>query len=91
MCQTTFKYFEVIWPAWAEFFKGCLPQILLGPLWNTLTQINNKTNTIYENSRTTEKHYSMYYMRKINYNQKKKNVWILTIEQPTKSFVEELG
>ena len=33
----------------------------------------------------------MYYMRKINYNQKKKNVWILTIEQPTKSFVEDWG
>ena len=32
--------FEVIWwSAYFKIFKGCLPQILLGPFLNTLTQI----------------------------------------------------
>ena len=35
--KTAFKKFEGIWSA--KFFKGCLPQILLGPLLNTLSHI----------------------------------------------------
>ena len=39
--KTTFKKFEGIWSAKADhitfsFFKGCLPQILLSPLLNTM-------------------------------------------------------
>ena len=34
--KTVFKKFEVIWSASADFFKNCLPQILLGPFLNTL-------------------------------------------------------
>ena len=34
------KKFEVILSAYFTFFKGCLPQILIGPFLNTLTQIN---------------------------------------------------
>ena len=38
-----FKKFEGVWSAKADhsfkFFKGCLPQFLLGPFLNTLSQI----------------------------------------------------
>ena len=34
-----------------KFFKGCLPQILLGPFLNTLTQVNLRLLKIFE-SRT---------------------------------------
>ena len=42
MWNKAFKNFEVIWSAYADyitsnFFKGCPPQILLGPFLNTLT------------------------------------------------------
>ena len=32
---------KICWgrPYYFNFFKGCLPQILLGPFWNTLSQI----------------------------------------------------
>ena len=38
------KEFEGVWPALGKpypfkFFKGCLPQILLGPFLNTLTYL----------------------------------------------------
>ena len=39
--NTAFKKFEGISSAEAEFFKGCLPQILLGLFLNTLSQIRN--------------------------------------------------
>ena len=44
MRKTAFKNFEVIWSALADnitlsFFKGCLPQILLDPFFNTLSQM----------------------------------------------------
>ena len=40
--KTAFKKFDGIWSALSrpysfKFFKGCLPQILLGPFLNTLT------------------------------------------------------
>ena len=36
--KTAFKKFEAIWSAYHfKFFKGCLPQILLGPFLNTLS------------------------------------------------------
>ena len=42
MWKTAFQKFAVIWsacrPYHCRFFKGCLPQILLGPFMNTLTQ-----------------------------------------------------
>ena len=37
--KTAFKIFEGIWSASLKFFKGCLPQILLGPFLNTLSPI----------------------------------------------------
>ena len=39
MWKTALKKFEVIWSAYFEFFKGCLPQISLGPFLNTLSHI----------------------------------------------------
>ena len=36
---TAFKKFEGIWSASFKFFKGCLSQILLDPLLNTLSQM----------------------------------------------------
>ena len=41
MWNTAFKKFEGISSAEAEFYKGCLPQILLGLFLNTLSQIRN--------------------------------------------------
>ena len=42
--MTAFIKFEAVWsaldiPYLFKFFKGCLPQILLGPFLNTLPQI----------------------------------------------------
>ena len=42
--KTAFKKFEGIWCASSrsysfKMFKGCLPQILLGPFLNTLSQV----------------------------------------------------
>ena len=42
--KIAFKKFEGIWSALGSlyplnFFKGCLPKILLGPLLNTLTHL----------------------------------------------------
>ena len=40
--KTAFKKSEVIWsnrPYHFKYFKGCLPEILLGPLLNTFSQI----------------------------------------------------
>ena len=31
-----------------EFFKGCLPQILIGPILNTWTQMKSKDRAILE-------------------------------------------
>ena len=39
MLKTAFKKFEVGRPYHFKFFKGCLPQILLGPFLNTLTHM----------------------------------------------------
>ena len=43
--KTAFKKFDGIWSALSrpysfKFFKGCLPQILLGPFLNTLTHVS---------------------------------------------------
>ena len=43
--KTTFKKFEGVWSACSKpypfkFFKGCLPQILLGPFLNTLSHMS---------------------------------------------------
>ena len=40
--KTAFKQFEEIWSTWSrpypfKYFEGCLPQILLGPVLNTLS------------------------------------------------------
>ena len=53
MWKTAFKKLEGKWPL--NFFKGCLPQILLGPFLNTFFQIwlhydttlNNKVDTTF--------------------------------------------
>ena len=38
--EDSLKKFEGVWSAYPfKFFKGCLPQILLGPFLNTLSQI----------------------------------------------------
>ena len=43
MWKTAFKKFEGVWSALGfyplKFFKGCLPQILLGPFLNTLSHL----------------------------------------------------
>ena len=45
MWKTAFKKFEVIYsaskPYHFKFIKGCHPQILFGPLLNTLTHLQN--------------------------------------------------
>ena len=37
LCKTAFNRLSIPFPF--KFFKGCLPQILLGPLLNTLSQM----------------------------------------------------
>ena len=44
--KTVFKKFEGVWYTLGrqypfKFFKGCLPQILFGPLVNTLSQMKH--------------------------------------------------
>ena len=37
--EDSLKKFEGIWSASTDFFNGCLPQILLGSFFNTLSHI----------------------------------------------------
>ena len=41
MWKIALKIFERIWSALDpfNFFEGCLPQVLIGPFWNTLSQV----------------------------------------------------
>ena len=41
--RTPFKNFEVMWSAF-KFFKGCLPQISLGPFLDTLSHLFHENN-----------------------------------------------
>ena len=41
---------------WIKFFKGCLPQILLGPFLNTLSHITNGPYSEKARSSVTVKH-----------------------------------